>query len=78
MEAGSPLDLIQRALAPSLNKIELRDAVPGFQIENFERDMPQPLEEVFKSALGSLQASLSAMTPRDLYEIWKQSAGSGE
>jgi ribosomal protein L16 Arg81 hydroxylase len=72
MESVLPLELIQGALAPHVNSIEMRSQLPGFGIEAIQAGMPQELEERFDAALGELRIALNSMTASDLYSVWRQ------
>jgi len=72
MESVLPLELIQGALAPYLNKVELRSQVPGYWLPSFQNGMPSELERIFDSALSEIRGALSAMSASDLYDIWRQ------
>jgi ribosomal protein L16 Arg81 hydroxylase len=71
MESAAPLDLVQPALRPHLNTIELRDSLPAFDRQSFDQEMPLELEEIFEGALEQLKSLLGAITARDLYNLWK-------
>jgi ribosomal protein L16 Arg81 hydroxylase len=72
MESASPLDLLQHALAPHLNRIELRNALPGYWAQSIEDGMPAELEAAFDSALSSLRTAMSSITSEKLFSLWRQ------
>jgi ribosomal protein L16 Arg81 hydroxylase len=72
MESVLPLELIQSALSPHLNKVELRSQVPGYWLPSLQNGMPAELERIFDSALSEIRRALSAMSASDLYGIWRQ------
>lgn len=72
MESVTPLDLIQTALFPHINKVEFRSQVPGYWWRSAQNGMPKELERTFEAALGELRATVNSMTPADLYGVWRQ------
>jgi Cupin superfamily protein len=72
MESVVPLDLIQTALLPHINKVEFRSQVPGYWWRSAQNGMPPELERTFEAALGELRAAVNSMTPADLYGVWRQ------
>jgi hypothetical protein len=72
MESVVPLDVIQTALFPHINKVEFRSQVPGYWWRSAQNGMPQELERAFEGALGELRAVLNSMAPADLYAVWRQ------
>jgi len=47
MESASPLELIQYALGPHLNKVEFRNALPGYWVQSTQEGMPAELHAQF-------------------------------
>ncbi len=73
MESLTPLDLIQRALAPHLsNNVEFRSQVPGYWRRSFQDKIPAELERIFESTLNEIRTTLGSMTASDLYRVWEQ------
>jgi ribosomal protein L16 Arg81 hydroxylase len=72
MESVVPLDLIQTALLPHLNKVEFRSQVPGYYSRSAQNGMPPELECTFEAALAELRATVNSITPADLYVVWRQ------
>jgi ribosomal protein L16 Arg81 hydroxylase len=72
MESVVPLDLIQTALFPRLNKVEFRSQVPGYWCRSALNGIPPELERTFESALAELRAAVNSITPADLYGVWCQ------
>jgi len=72
MESASPLELIQYALGPHLNKVEFRNALPGYWVQSTQEGMPAELHAQFDKALAALRSVVQFMTPSDLYQVWRQ------
>jgi ribosomal protein L16 Arg81 hydroxylase len=72
MESASPLDLLQHALGPHLNRIELRNALPGYWEQSIQDQMPAELKAAFDCALSSLRSALNSVTPEELFRLWRQ------
>ena len=72
MESVAPLELIQGALMPHLNKVELRSQAPGFWRQSVQNGITEELERIFESALRELRTAVNSMTPSDLYDVWHQ------
>jgi hypothetical protein len=78
MSSITPLELIQGALFPYIrNSPELRSQVPGYSLRSMQDTIPPELECTFESAVNEIRAALNAITPSDLYKIWRQPRSSG-
>lgn len=72
MESVLPLELIQAALGPHLNKVELRSQVPGFWVKSVSDGIPEELQIGFDEALQELRSALNSINASDLYNVWCQ------
>ena len=72
MESVVPLELIQSALLPHINKVEFRSQVPGYCSRSAQDGMPPELERTLEAALRELRATVNSLTPADLYAVWLQ------
>jgi hypothetical protein len=70
MESVTPLDLLQLAMGPSLNRVELRSRVPGYWAPSIASGLPEDLRADFAAALAILQDSVGSFTPESLFDLW--------